>query len=50
MLNIVEYYCPVYEGKICEFECDEISAGIFRGSFADDDIPFLMDLDTALAR
>ena len=50
MLNIVEYYCPVYEGKICEFDCDEISAGIFRGSFADDDIPFLMDLDTALSR
>ncbi len=50
MINEVEFYCPVYEGKISQYDCDEISTGIHRGSFINDGIPFLMELDTALSR
>ena len=50
MQNEVEFYCPVYEGDISQYDCDEISTGIHRGSFVNDGLPFLMELETALSR
>lgn len=50
MQNEVEFYCPVYEGDISQYDCDEISSGIHRGSFVNDGLPFLMELETALSR
>lgn len=49
-MNEQAFYCPVFEGKISQYDCNEISTGIFRGSFIDDGLPFLMDLGVALSR
>jgi len=50
MIQEQEFYCPVFEGKITQYDCDEISTGIFRGRFVDDGLPYLMDLEVALSR
>lgn len=44
------FYCPVYEGDINDYDCDEISTGIHLGYFISDGLPFLMDIKTATRR
>ena len=44
------FYCPVYEGYIEDYDCSEISVGIRYERFFNDGIPYLLDIDMAVAR
>jgi hypothetical protein len=44
------FYCPVYEGFVEEYDCSEICVGIHRARYINDGIPYLMDINTAMAR
>ena len=44
------FYCPVYEGFIGDYDCSEISVGIRYERFFNDGIPYLLDIDMAVAR
>lgn len=45
-----EYWCPVYEGMISDYDCEEISFGADRGYFVNDGLPFLMDIEKVTER
>lgn len=44
------FYCPVYEGMITEYDCSEISCGVSIGYIPNDGLPPLMSLDAIQAR
>ena len=44
------FYCPVYEGYIEDYDCSKISVGIRYERFFNDGIPYLLDIDMAVAR
>ena len=44
------FYCPVYEGYIKDYDCSGISVGIRYERFFNDGIPYLLDIDMAVAR
>lgn len=50
MIKEPEFYCPVYEGKITQYDCDEIAVCVKNGQLSDDGIPHLMTKETILAR
>ena len=45
-----EYWCPVYEGMISDYDCEEISFGADRGYFVNDGLPFLIDIEKVTER
>lgn len=45
-----EFYCPVYEGMITDYDCSEISCGVSIGYIPNDGIPPLMSLSTIQSR
>ena len=45
-----DYWCPVYEGMISDYDCEEISFGADRGYFVNDGLPFLMDIEKVIAK
>ena len=45
-----EFYCPVYEGMVSQYDCDEISYGAEAGRFVNDGLPFLMPIETVVSR
>lgn len=49
-MSDASFYCPVYEGEISQYDCDEISTGIHRGRFVNDGLPHLMDIRLAIGR
>jgi hypothetical protein len=40
-----EFYCPVYDGMVEKYDCDEISCGVDLGRFINDGLPFLMPIE-----
>lgn len=45
-MNNKEFYCPVYEGNITQYDCDEITCGLKMGYFINDGIPPLLSMAT----
>lgn len=50
MIKEPEFYCPVYEGKITQYDCDEIAVCVHNGHLIDDGIPPIMTKEIILAR
>ena len=40
-----EFYCPVFEGNITRYDCDELTCGLDLGKFINDGLPPLMSID-----
>lgn len=38
------FYCPLYNGKITQYDCDELCCGVKTGYFPNDGLPHLMKL------
>lgn len=41
-----EFFCPLYNGNISQYDCDEISYGAKHGWMTNDGLPKLMDIET----
>lgn len=41
-----EFFCPVYEGNITQYDCDEITCGLKMGYFINDGVPPLVPMAT----
>jgi len=41
-----EFYCPLYDGNISQYDCDEISCGAKHGWIPNDGLPKLMEIAT----
>lgn len=48
--NAGEFFCPVYEGMINQYDCDEISCGASLGFIPNDGLPLLMDIEVIKSR
>ena len=42
-----EFYCPLYDGMIEQYDCDEISYGAKTGRYVNDGLPFLVPIEKA---
>ena len=42
-----EFYCPLYDGMLEQYDCDEISYGAKTGRYVNDGLPFLVPIETA---
>ncbi|MGI6361837.1 MAG: hypothetical protein ACOX05_06080 [Bacillota bacterium] len=40
-----EIFCPLYEGSISQYDCDEISRGVKHGCMSNDGLSKLMDIE-----
>ena len=40
-----EFFCPLYDGNISQYDCDEISCGAKHGWIPNDGLPKLMDIE-----
>ncbi|MDD5912783.1 MAG: hypothetical protein PUC62_00635, partial [Oscillospiraceae bacterium] len=38
------FYCPLYNGKITQYDCDELCCGVKTGYLPNDGLPHLMEL------
>ena len=45
-----EFYCPVYDGMVEKYDCDEISCGVDLGRFINDGLPFLMPIEEVVRK
>lgn len=41
-----EFYCPLYDGQITQYDCDEISCGAKSDYLPNDGLPHLLSLNT----
>ena len=45
-----EFYCPLYDGMIKKYDCDEISYGAESGRYVNDGLPYLMPIEKVFAK
>lgn len=41
-----EFFCPLYEGNITQYDCDEITCGLKMGYLINDGLPPLVSMET----
>jgi len=46
--NPFTYYCPVFDGQVSEYDCEEISYGAVYGRFVNDGLPYLMSIEDVI--
>jgi hypothetical protein len=44
-----KYYCPIFQGNITEYDCDEAVYAASTGHHLNDSIHYLLDIETIIA-